>query len=61
MISIVGMSTLRGKALGFFAIYWIIYVIVKYIKFKNNTDSDLKLLVEVTNNKVIAKILKIEY
>jgi hypothetical protein len=37
MISIVGMSTLRGKALGFFAIYWIIYVIVKYIKFKNNT------------------------
>ena len=37
MISIVGMSTLRGKALGFFVIYWIIYVIVKYIKFKNNT------------------------
>ena len=31
------------------------------LKFKNNTDSDLKLLVEVTNNKVIAKILKIEY
>ncbi|MEI3402385.1 MAG: hypothetical protein V8R51_08880 [Clostridia bacterium] len=28
---------LRGKALGFFAIYWIIYIIVKYIKFKNNT------------------------
>lgn len=31
------------------------------LKFKNNTDNDIKLLVEVTKNKVIAKILALEY
>lgn len=31
------------------------------LKFKNNTDNDIKLLVEVTEDKVTAKILKLEY
>ena len=31
------------------------------LKFKNNTNNDIKLLVEVTKDKVIAKILKLEY
>ncbi len=31
------------------------------LKFENHTDNDIKLLVEVTENKVIAKILKLEY
>lgn len=31
------------------------------LKFKNNTNNDIKLLVEVTENKVIAKILTLEY
>ena len=31
------------------------------LKFKNNTNNDIKLLVEVTKDKVISKILKLEY
>ena len=31
------------------------------LKFKNNTNNDIKLLVEVTENKVVAKILTLEY
>ena len=31
------------------------------LKFKNNTNNDIKILVDVTNTKVTAKILKLEY
>lgn len=31
------------------------------LKFKNNTENDIKILVEVTESKVTAKIIKIEY
>lgn len=35
MATFIGITTLRGKALGFFAAYWFIYIIIKYFKSKN--------------------------
>lgn len=35
MITIVGMSTLRSKALGFFVVYWIMYLSLKMFKNRN--------------------------
>lgn len=35
MTSIVGTSSLREKAIGFFLIYWFFYVVTKYLKIKN--------------------------
>ena len=35
MATFVGAATLRGKALGFFAVYWFVYIIIKYVKSKN--------------------------
>lgn len=35
MATFFGVATLRGKALGFFAVYWFVYIIIKYVKSKN--------------------------
>ena len=36
MSTIIGISTLRGKALGFFAVYWFLYIFIYFFKFKNS-------------------------